>query len=231
MWTLFVTVAADAPLNKADISDVRSTVQAMRGVVEARIMVPDATPSHQPFAADGRGPELALQLTFASRAAADAALSAPTPLAHLDLLQRLPKARVAHQLMQGRSFATGSRAPTDPCLTFFVTYPGTAQDIQHWLDHYDANHPPIMVRFPGIREVETHRPVAWSSSWPFEQENVLQRNKVVFDSFADLVAALASPVMLEMRADGKAFPPFTGKATHFPMTTWRVAGSGDSGST
>ena len=56
------------------------------------------------------------------------------------------------------------------------------------------------------------------------RESALQRNKVVFDSLADLIAALASPAMIEMRADGKRFPPFAGKATHFPMTTWRVDG-------
>jgi hypothetical protein len=55
----------------------------------------------------------------------------------------------------------------------------------------------------------------------------LQRNKVVFASLADLIAALASPVMAEMRADMARFPPFTLGNTHFPMTTWRVAGSGD----
>jgi hypothetical protein len=84
-----------------------------------------------------------------------------------------------------------------------------------------------MVRFPGIREVETYRPTAWTSELPFARAASLQRNKVVFASLADLIAALASPVMAEMRADMAQFPPFTLGNTHFPMTTWFIAGSGD----
>ena len=48
----------------------------------------------------------------------------------------------------------------------------------------------------------------------------MQRNKVVFDSREALEAALASPVMQEMRADSAAFPEFTRRATHFAMATF-----------
>jgi hypothetical protein len=47
----------------------------------------------------------------------------------------------------------------------------------------------------------------------------MQRNKVVFDSPAALKAALSSPVRHEMRADFKAFPPFTGENSHYPFAT------------
>ena len=225
MWTLFILAgASQIRISRADVAEIRDAVRRISSLAHARIMVPDQSPAEQPFAADGRGPEFALQLYFESRAAADALLTVGSELAHLGLLSRMPPHEVTHQLMQVRSFPTGAAAPAEPCLTFLVTYPGTAEDTRHWLDYYDKNHPPIMVRFPAIREVETYRPVEWTSALPYARGTVLQRNKVVFDKLADLVAALASPVMAEMRADGRTFPPFTGKTTHFPMTTWRVDG-------
>ncbi len=42
------------------------------------------------------------------------------------------------------------------------------------------------------------------------------RNEVRFDTMDDLLAALGSPVMPELRADTKGFPRF-GRSTHFPM--------------
>jgi hypothetical protein len=226
MFTLFVI--ADAPglaTTEADLADIRAALAGVSGLVEARIMVPDATPADHPFAKDGPGPALALQIDFVGRADAADALSEASPLARIACLANAPAGAVAHQLMQARRFPTGAAPAPEPCCTFLVTYPGTADDPRHWLDYYDANHPPIMVRFPGVREVVTFRPVDWTSALPFARSAALQRNKVVFASLADLLAALASPVMAEMRADGKTFPPFTGKTTHFPMTTWRVGGA------
>jgi hypothetical protein len=225
MWTLFLTAAAaDFTFGDRDRAELKGELCRISGLRHARIMVPVASPADQPFAADGRGPDLALQLYFEDRAAAEAAVGHYSSLPNLNALARLPYGAVSHQLMRGRSFPTPPAAAADPCLTFLVTYPGPSENQALWLDHYDLHHPPIMVRFPRIREVETYRPIDWSSSLPFARDTAMQRNKVVFDSLADLIAALASPVMLEMQADTKGFPPFAGKTTHFPMTTWRVDG-------
>jgi hypothetical protein len=223
MWTLFII--ADVPglrVSATDVAAMKTAVQRIPGLAHARVMTPDTSAADQPFAADGPGPELALQLYFTDEAAAHAALAPGSHLPTLPVLSHLPATSITHQLMRARVFATGAASPTDTCLTFLVTYPCSTPDPQHWLDHYDTFHPPIMVTFPKIQEVETYRPVPWSSTLPFRRGDVLQRNKVVFNSMADLLAALASPVMLAMRADSKGFPPFTGKATHFPMITWRV---------
>lgn len=221
MWSLFIT--ADAPnVSDADLAAMKTALRGVPGLAHGRVMVPDRTPADQPFAKDGPGPALALQLYFGDEEAATAALGADSAIGQLPVLRRVPASAVSHQLMRGRVFDTGSRAPSEPCLTFLVSYRGPTADLGHWLDHYDANHPPIMVRFPGIREVETYRPVEWSSALPFAKANAMQRNKVVFDSLGDLLGALASPVMLEMRADSATFPKWEGGNTHFPMTTWRV---------
>jgi uncharacterized protein (TIGR02118 family) len=233
MWSLFILARAPGlTVTAGDRAAIARALGGIAGLARARLMTPDRMPADQPFARDGSGPDLALQLYFASSDAAQAALRADSALARLpvvqDLLrQDLPADSVTHELMTARVFPTGASPPADPFLTFFVSYRGPAEDPQAWLDHYDKHHPPIMVRFPGIREVETYRPMAWTSELPFARAASLQRNKVVFASLADLIAALASPVMAEIRADMAQFPPFTLGNTHFPMTTWRVAGSGD----
>jgi len=233
MWSLFILARAPGlTITAGDRAEIARALGGIAGLAQARLMTPDRTPADQPFARDGSGPDLALQLYFASSGAAQAALRADSALARLpvvqDLLrQDLPADSVTHELMTARAFPTGAPPPADPFLTFFVSYRGPAEDPKAWLDHYDKHHPPIMVRFPGIREVETYRPTAWTSELPFARAASLQRNKVVFASLADLIAALASPVMAEMRADMAQFPPFTLGNTHFPMTTWFIAGSGD----
>jgi uncharacterized protein (TIGR02118 family) len=225
LYSLFILARAPGlTVGANDRAGVATVLGGIGGLRHARLMTPDRTPADQPFAKDGSGPDLALQLYFDDPAAAQAALRADSPLARLAPLQGLPPGSVMHELMTARVFPTGASAPADPFLTFFVSYRGPAEDPQAWLDHYDRHHPPIMVRFPGIREVETYRPMEWASDLPFGRTASLQRNKVVFASLADLIAALASPVMAEMRADMAQFPPFTVGNTHFPMTTWKVAG-------
>ena len=105
--------------------------------------------------------------------------------------------------------------------TFLVEYVGRCDDPQGWLDHYDAHHPAIMTRFPAIRDVATSRP---APDLPLPRgaapAAAMQRNKVVFDTPDALAYALASPVMIEMRADSAAFPRIDGHATHFPTLTY-----------
>lgn len=201
---------------------LRALLDKVPGQAGSRVMLADRTPAEQPFSADGEGPALALQINFADPAAAKAALAATSPLASLAQAAGVPAASLAHQLMEVRAFPFDAPALADPFCTFLVTYPGTTADLPAWLRHYDAHHPPIMKTFPKIREVETYWPLAFDSGLPFARSNAMQRNKVVFDSFADLIGALASPVMEDMRADGRGFAPSSAKATHFPMTTWRV---------
>jgi uncharacterized protein (TIGR02118 family) len=97
-----------------------------------------------------------------------------------------------------------------------VSYEGPAEDLNAWLGHYIDSHPPIMARFPGIREIEIYTRMDYCAALPVARSNAMQRNKVVFDSPDALNAALASPVRHEMRADFKHFPPFSGASPHFP---------------
>ncbi len=115
-----------------------------------------------------------------------------------------------------RAFRTPAGAL--PC-TYLVHYPGPAEDLNAWLSHYIAHHPPIMARFPGIREIEICTRLDWCDALPWPRVEAMQRNKVVFDDATALTAALNSPVRHEMRADFARFPAYRGGNLHYPMAT------------
>ena len=112
--------------------------------------------------------------------------------------------------------------PGDQPCTYLVAYEGAAEDLTAWLTHYIADHPPIMAKFPGIRQIEIYTCIDWCGGLPWPRVAHMQRNKVVFDNQAALTAALNSPVRHEMRAAFHRFPSFTGPITHFPMATTTV---------
>jgi hypothetical protein len=106
-----------------------------------------------------------------------------------------------------------------PYCTYLVSYEGEAEDLNAWLDHYLDSHTKHMARFPRIRELEVYTRLDWVGLLPWPRVNFMQRNKVAFDSPDALTQALHSPVRHEMRADFKAFLPFTGPNTHYAMAT------------
>jgi hypothetical protein len=185
---------------------------------------PSPVDPHSPFAQDGPGPALTLELSFAT----DATFARAAPELVFLLAEATPSSLADRpfeaQAVRGRRFPTADSAfrlepGRFPC-TLLVEYVGQCEDVPGWLDHYDAHHPAIMARFPAVRDVATYRPapdLALPRSW--RPATAMQRNKVVFDSTTALAAALASPVMAEMRTDFKAFPPFIGKPMHFPTET------------
>ena len=64
-----------------------------------------------------------------------------------------------------------------PC-TYLVAYEGEAEDRAVWLAHYIADHPPIMARFPKIRQIEIYTCIDWCGSLPWPRVRHMQRNKV-----------------------------------------------------
>ncbi len=216
----------DGALSARDRSRLSRIAKGITGVSRALAFVPLAVTEEHPFRGDGSGPALALYLEFMDEACADAAMASNGGIAQLarDGLESLPSAEMASERLTARSFpVTDSEAVASPgparC-TLLVEYPGTCDDVQAWLEHYDRHHPPIMGQFPKIREVSTFWPQPEArNDLPGGRHVSLQRNKVVFDSAEDLVAALASPVMHEMRADFAHFPRFSAPPRHHVMTT------------
>ncbi len=100
-------------------------------------------------------------------------------------------------------------------MSFVVRYFGPTKDNGAFAAHYAANHPPIMARFPGIRNVFCYVPVAWKNPG-FDPSPVIVGNEVVFDNVDALNLALESDVLADLRADLKGFPEF-GHNTHHAM--------------
>jgi hypothetical protein len=207
-----------ASLDMAWLSDVIAATPALQ---QGIIYTPSNT--SDPSLDDGPPPQLALQLYFDGIAALESALAAD---GHLQRLASSTCEGATQQAMLVRRYKVPDPVFCTPCgerpCTYLVAYEGAADDLPAWLAHYIADHPPIMARFPGIRQIEVYTCIDWCGGLPWPRVAHMQRNKVVFDSPAALTAALNSPVRHEMRAAFHGFPPFTGPITHFPMATTTI---------
>jgi hypothetical protein len=179
-----------------------------------------------PYIKDEPPPQLVLQLYFAELPDLEAAMGRGGHLGVLtspDEFPSLARSDATQQAMVARIFAVPEpaiqAAPGEPYCTYLVSYEGTADDLNAWLDHYLDKHTKHMACFPSIRELEVYTCLDWVSAMPWRRVNFMQRNKVAFDSPNALTQALHSPVRHEMRADYKTFPPFSGPVNHFAMAT------------
>jgi uncharacterized protein (TIGR02118 family) len=218
----FVTFAnaPGAMLSEPDKTKVGALIASTPGLSHADLHTPSVTSDI--YTADGESPPLALQLYFGDLLALEAAIAADghlQPLAAKDAWPSLAGASAIQQVMYARKFPVDEPGDAGPKCSFLVHYPGPAADLNAWLSHYVAGHPPIMRRFPGIRQIEILTRVDWIDAMPFERVRHIQRNRVVFDSAEALTAALQSPVRHELRADFHKFPRFEGGSFHFPMIT------------
>ncbi len=213
-----ITIAAD------EIARVGEILEATPGLGRALVYTPAR--ATDPYLDDGAPPPLALQLYFAELPALEAALARGGPLQALAARQSLPALGACvptQQAMLVRRFpvpepAIKPAADGSYC-TYLVAYEGEAEDLNVWLDHYLTRHTFHMARFPGIRELEVYTGLDWVGFLPWRRVAFMQRNKVAFDSVEALSVALHSPIRHEMRADYRAFPPFSGPVTHYAMTT------------
>ena len=215
----FAMFRGDAEVSLGPLTEL---VARTPGLTNGLIYTPSIT--SDPYLNDGPPPVLGLQLNFSDLADMEAALAKD---GHLQTLPNLLAGTTGtQQAMLSRHFPVPDarfRTPSgEPHCTYLVAYEGEAEDKNVWLSYYIAHHPPIMARFPGIRQIEISTRLDWCGFLPYPRVDFLQRNKVVFDSPAALTAALNSPVRHEMRADFKNFPPFNGGNTHFPMLTRTV---------
>jgi len=225
--TYFAVFHAEAALADADRDRVIEIARRVPGLRKALLHTRATT--RDPYLDDGPSPPLALQVYVDDVAALEAALApdgALQALAATGALPSLAGADVTQQAMLARRFAVPNptfRTPAGalPC-SYLVDYPGPAEDLNAWLAHYLTHHPPLMARFPGIREIEIYTRIDWCSGMPWRRVDHMQRNKVVFDSAAALTAALNSPARHAMRADFARFPRFAGGTTHHAMETLTV---------
>lgn len=221
---LFLSASADHGSASVDVAQLQELLDAVSGVVRRAIHVPTSLAGGDPFLQAGQAPHCVIQLYFSSIYDLESALSATGPLASVFDVSGLAKCRWTQQAMLVRRFAvplaTPARAGRLERVTYLVAYEGQAEDDDAWLAHYIRQHPPLMVKLPGIREVEVYTRIDYCSELPAERVRTLQRNKAVFDSAGALSDALASPLREELRKDFLGLPPFIGASPHYPMQTF-----------
>jgi hypothetical protein len=223
---LFHDPAPGLAVPEAELAALRGAVSRVPALIEAMIYTPAA--ARDAYVDDGLPPPLGLQLHFARLEELEAACVSDGILAGLGrLLPSLAGSCATAQAFWRRTWPVPEPGrPGGRGCSFVVHYPGPAPDLNAWLAHYMAGHPPLFQRFPGIRGIEILTRVDWVSGLPHETVQHMQRNRVVFDDPAALGAALQSPVRHELRADYHTFPPFEGGNFHYPMWTETIRPGG-----
>ncbi len=106
--------------------------------------------------------------------------------------------------------------PRTAPLSFVVRYYGPVENEADFVSFYTRNHPPLLARFPGIRNVLCYLPVSLKLPEALTASGAFLGNEVVFDSLDALNTALASDVLELVKADGRRFASF-GHNTHHAM--------------
>jgi hypothetical protein len=172
-----------------------------------------AADAEDPLVDDGPGPLLIAMLAFADEqtlalAIAGAAFAAP--------LARLPHGvRAAGEAMECRHYPVpGAAAPAElhAPFSYMVRYHRPAADEAAFIANYVATHPPTLARLPDIRNIMCY--------FPLDRGNPPGLAKAGY--VAAFNRAMASPVRRELRAHYRAFPPFSGANTHYPMLRTRM---------
>jgi uncharacterized protein (TIGR02118 family) len=178
-----------------------------------------------PLVDDGPGPLLIAMLAFADEDALGNAIASP---AFEQSLARLPDGvRAAGEAMECRHYpVAGAAVPAQlrAPFSYVVRYHRPAEDEAAFVANYVATHPPTLARLPGIRNIMCYFPLERPNPPGLAKANYMLGNEVVFDDIAAFNRAMASPVRHELRAHYRAFPPFSGANTHYPMLRRRVAG-------
>jgi uncharacterized protein (TIGR02118 family) len=202
--------------------------KAAAGLETLDLYVPERS-AKDPYLHDGPGPLAMLQAGFGTQKDLEALLASPAFRATVVAPSPAPpdKVTVTHDAMALRFFPVAGEtrpAPLVAPISYVVRYHRPAANEAEFVAHYVAHHPPLLGKFPGIRNVICYLPIRWSDPTPIAPADYMLGNEVVFDSPEALDAALASPVRHALREDFKNFPKFAGRNTHYAMRRARLAG-------
>ena len=192
-------------------------------------MVPSA--GDDPFFPDTRNSNaLLLQLEFDEVLDLERGLTPSGSLAFLAETDRWPSLEgtsISHQAMLTRRYpvAEPTIGSTDgSTLSYMVEYDGVTADENAWHLAYNARHPFLLAKFPGIRAIEIYTPATIVCSLAIRARTAMQRNKTVFDSPQAMEAAMASKARPALRSDFLALPPLEGSTDHLPFHAVEVKG-------
>lgn len=106
--------------------------------------------------------------------------------------------------------------PRTAPLSFVVRYYRPVADEHAFAHFYTLHHPPLLARFPGIRNVLCYLPTGLDLPAGLPSSGAFFGNEVVFDDLDSLNRALASAVLPLLKADGERFASF-GHSSHHAM--------------
>jgi uncharacterized protein (TIGR02118 family) len=223
-------LACFGPVDAGPAARVRHDAAAaawrgLPGLVSHDLYVGVSEGAKDPLVDDGPGPLLIAMLVFADE---DTLGKAIMSAAFAQSLARLPDGvRAAGEAMECRHYTVAdATAPAElrAAFSYVVRYHRPAEDEAAFVANYVATHPPTLARLPGIRNIMCYFPLDRPNPPGVAKANYMLGNEVVFDDVAAFNRAMASPVRHELRAHYRAFPPFSGANTHFPMLRRRIAG-------
>jgi len=171
-------------------------------------------------------PAMIVQIDVDTAAAAEALLESPEFERRFTTGDAYPNAveKIDLQILQPVHFdlpGHESPPPRTAPFSFVVRYYGPVADAAAFIDFYTANHPPLLAKFPNIRNVLCYLPLNWRSMKEITDAQLFLGNEVVFDDVDALNQAMASDAMPAVMADGEQFAPF-GHSTHHAMQRQRV---------
>ena len=229
-FSLFLSFESKAKkqpvLSPTDKAGVVALVRGLPGLLQGRVFTPaDGRSTDKHHKDDGPGPVLTIQADFVNIQDLETACLSTSPLRHLADPLYFPSLKAVpgrHQAFATRYLPVPEQWDEDETTTwctYLVEYPGPASDWNLWLREYLDHHPVIMSKFPNLRQIEISSPAQFVTALPFAISTAMQRNKVVFESLAELNSAMATPVRAEMAGDPARHVPIKGATTHFPMNT------------
>jgi uncharacterized protein (TIGR02118 family) len=117
-----------------------------------------------------------------------------------------------HYPLQSEEMPPERTAP----MSFVVRYYGPVKDHAQFVKTYTEMHPPLLAKFPAIRNVLCYLPLGWADNSEISDDAIVIGNEVVFDDLAGLNAALASPASDAVMTDSENFPSW-GYSSHHAM--------------
>jgi uncharacterized protein (TIGR02118 family) len=198
---------------------------SLPGLTAFDLYVPAIGRPKDPMVDDGLGPLLLMMLEFSSVAVLEQAARSQNFVAPLSTLPAGLK--LSADAMERRSYPVSGETAAMPLsapFSYCVRYHRPAEDEAQFVDFYLTNHPPLLARLPGVRNVICYLPVHGIDPAGLPSADYMLGNEVVFDTIEAFNAAMASEQRRALRADFVRFPRFTGSNTHYPMDRTRRVG-------
>ena len=107
-------------------------------------------------------------------------------------------------------------------VSYFVRYDIETADLAAFLRRYREVHVPLVARWPGLRRLVLHTPLAWRDPFLVNPGRAVLMAQLEFESEAAMNAAFASRERAQAREDFKQFPRFDGTVVHQAMAQEEV---------